>query len=97
MRPMRLARRKAVLLLALLAIAGCATPLSKGKSPLLPPQMSPDSVVLEMFFVRVPFGDPAVNGKLWDEIDEQPLAAGLAGAARAERFPRRAAGRTSAR
>ncbi len=74
---MRLAWRKGVPLLALLAIAGCTTPFSKGKSPLLPPQMSPDSAVLEMFFVRVPFGDPAVNGKLWDEIDEQPLAPDL--------------------
>ncbi|MCE5267856.1 MAG: hypothetical protein LLG00_08215 [Planctomycetaceae bacterium] len=68
------ALRKAVLLLALLAIAGCA-PLSKTtKSPLASPQLSSDSVVLEMFFVRVPFGDAAVNGKLWDQIDEQPLA-----------------------
>ena len=36
--------------------------------------MSADSVVLDMFFVRFPFGDPAVNEKLWDEIDEQPFA-----------------------
>ena len=67
-------RRQAVLLLAVLAIAGCATPLPKAKSPLTPPQMSPDSVVLEMFFVRYPFGDSAVNEKLWQEIDEQCLA-----------------------
>ena len=33
--------------------------------------MSPDSVVLEMFFVRFPFGDPAVNDKLWEAVDEQ--------------------------
>ena len=33
--------------------------------------MSPDSVVLEMFFVRFPFGDPAVNDKLWESVDEQ--------------------------
>ena len=45
--------------------------LHKGKSPLVPASMSPDSVVLEMFFVRFPFGDPAVNEKLWEEIDEQ--------------------------
>ena len=36
--------------------------------------MSPDSVVLEMFFVRFPFGDPAVNEKLWEEIDEQQFS-----------------------
>ena len=39
--------------------------------------MSPDSVVLEMFFVRFPFGDPAVNEKLWEEIDEQQFAPDL--------------------
>jgi len=72
--PMRPDRRHIVLLLAMLAVTGCATPLQKGKSPLLPAQMSPDSVVLEMFFVRFPFGDPAVNEKLWDEIDEQQFA-----------------------
>ncbi len=67
-------RRQIVLLLAVLAIAGCNTPLRKGKSPLMPARMSPDSVVLEMFFVRFPFGDPAVNEKLWEEIDEQQFA-----------------------
>jgi hypothetical protein len=62
------------MLLALLAIAGCTTPLRKGKSPLTPAQMSPDSVVLEFFFVRFPFGDAAVNEKLWEELDEQHFA-----------------------
>lgn len=33
--------------------------------------MLPDSVVLDMFFVRFPFGDPAVNDKLWEQVDEQ--------------------------
>jgi hypothetical protein len=37
-------------------------------------QMSSDSVVLDMFFIRFPFGDPAVNEKLWEEIDEQQFA-----------------------
>ena len=64
-------RRKLVLLLAVLAMAGCTAPLHTGKSPLRPAQMSPDSVVLELFFVRFPFGDPTVNDKLWEEIDEQ--------------------------
>ncbi len=64
--------RREILLLAVLAMSGCATAaLHKGKSPLAPPAMSPDSVVLEMFFVRFPFGDPAVNDKLWGAIDEQ--------------------------
>ena len=64
--------RREILLLAVLAMAGCtATALHKGKSPLCRPSMSPDSVVLEMFFVRFPFGDPGVNDKLWEAIDEQ--------------------------
>lgn len=69
-------RRKFVLLLAVLAIAGCGTtlPMQHGKSPLMPTQMSPDSIVLDMFFVRIPFGDPGVNEKLWKEIDEQQFA-----------------------
>jgi hypothetical protein len=67
-------RRQVVLLLASLAIAGCTTPLRKGKSPLMPVQMWSDSVVLDVFFVRYPFGDPTVNEKLWEEIDEQQFA-----------------------
>jgi hypothetical protein len=68
------ARRQIALLVALLAIAGCSTPLRPAKSPLMPAQMSPDSVVLEMFFVRFPVGDTAANEKLWEEIDEQQFA-----------------------
>jgi hypothetical protein len=53
-------------------MAGCTAPaLHKGKSPLAPSQMSSDSVVFEMFFVRFPFGDSAINDKLWGAIDEQ--------------------------
>jgi hypothetical protein len=70
---MRLARRQLVLLAAL-AIAGCTAPLHKGKSPLMPTQMTPDSVALDIFFVRYPFGDSTVNEKLWEEIDEQHFA-----------------------
>ncbi len=71
-------RRQIVLLLAISAIAGCNGPaLHKGKSPLAPARMSSDSIVLEMFFVRFPFGDPTVNDKLWEEIDEQHFAPDL--------------------
>ncbi len=66
-------------LLAVLAIAGCTKPLIKGKSPLAPPRMSPDSCVLDVFFVRVPFGDPRANDDLWQELDEQCFAADLRG------------------
>jgi hypothetical protein len=33
--------------------------------------MSPDSCVLEIFFVRFPFDDPEINAALWQETDEQ--------------------------
>jgi hypothetical protein len=64
-------------LLALLAITGCTKPLLKNKSPLAPARMSSDSCVLDIFFVRVPFGDPKVNDKLWQELDEQHFPADL--------------------
>ncbi|MEN6405938.1 MAG: hypothetical protein ABFC96_15545 [Thermoguttaceae bacterium] len=70
--------RTIVVLLFALAIAGCNAPIRPlGKSPLTPPQMSPDSIVLEMFFVRFPFGDTAINDKLWKQIDEQPFSSEL--------------------
>ncbi len=69
-------RRQIVALLALLALAGCSS-LRVAKSPLMPTQMSPDSVVLDMFFVRFPFGDATVNEKLWEQIDEQQFAPDL--------------------
>ncbi len=56
---------------------GCHAEIQKCKSPLLPARMSPDSVVLEMFFVRYPFDDTTVNEKLWQEIDEQQFATDL--------------------
>jgi hypothetical protein len=39
--------------------------------------MSPDSCVLEVCFVRFPFGDPEVNQQLWQEVDEQHFPAEL--------------------
>jgi len=61
-----------VLIAVLSALVGCNTPLrTTAKSPLTQAQMSPDSVVLEMFFVRCPFGDETANGGLWKQIDEQ--------------------------
>jgi hypothetical protein len=67
-------RRQGVLLLAVLTLAGCTTPVHKGKSPLAPAQMWSDSVALDVFFVRYPFGDPAVNEKLWEAVDEQQFS-----------------------
>ena len=69
-----------VVLQALLVLAGCATvELEDGDSPLAPLEMPPDSAVLEVFFVRFPFGDAEVNGGLWQEIDEQQLSPDLRG------------------
>ena len=39
--------------------------------------MSPDSVAMDIIFVRVPLGDAEMNGKMWDEIDEQHFPAEL--------------------
>jgi len=56
----------------LLAGSACAPiPTPEGKSPLGRARMSPDSCVLDVFFVRFPLGDDDANGPLWNEIDEQ--------------------------
>ncbi|MDZ7617738.1 MAG: hypothetical protein U1E05_12085 [Patescibacteria group bacterium] len=49
-------------------------PEQKGELPLKPAQMSADSVVVEVFFVRCPVGDNRVNCDLWEEVDEQQFA-----------------------
>lgn len=65
-----------MLVASLLALEGC-TPMRRGKSPLAQPQLAPESVVLEVLFVRFPLGDPGGNLTLWDEVDEQQLPAEL--------------------
>jgi len=45
------------------------------RSPLKPPCMSADAVVLEVFFVRFPMGQPEGNGLLWPEIDQMHVPA----------------------
>lgn len=63
---------------ALLAGAGCRNVAEHiPQSPLKPARMSAESCVLDVFFVRVPFGDSEVNGPLWTEIDEQQLTSDL--------------------
>jgi len=53
-------------------LAGCMTIAHETKkSPLKNTVMPPDSAVLEVFFIRVPFGEPEANQQLWQEIDEQ--------------------------
>jgi hypothetical protein len=61
-----------LLLLMLLALAGCISPIQHGNGDLLKPaQMSPDSSVVDVFIVRLPSADPNVKEKLWETIDEQ--------------------------
>jgi len=62
-------------LLLLATAASCTMVHAPGKSPLAPPQMSPDSVALDIFFVRFPFGREDANGPLWQVVDEQHFSA----------------------
>lgn len=67
-----------LLFLALLAaLLGCERlDLAKGRQNLLrPTQMSPQSVGLEIIFVRCKTDDEALGESLWSEIDEQRLSA----------------------
>ncbi|MDD4270719.1 MAG: hypothetical protein PHO07_05905 [Pirellulales bacterium] len=64
-----------MLLVATLAAAIGCSPIrhQKESSPLSPARMSADSVILDVYFVRCPFGDPVVNEQLWPEVDEQQI------------------------
>ncbi len=63
-----------LVLCALIAAAGCSPFRPKtDRSPLQKPQMSPDSVTLDVFFIRCPFGDSVANEELWQQIDEQQI------------------------
>jgi len=64
------------LAVAAVLAGGCRNlPERVGRSPLKPLRMSPETVVLDVFFVRFPLGDPESNGPLWDELDETPWPA----------------------
>ncbi|MFW6125300.1 MAG: hypothetical protein ACOC46_04060 [Pirellulales bacterium] len=72
-----LARIVAALLL-LSGTSGCRElALRESESPLKPTRMSDDSLVLDVFFIRCPMGDPRLNEALWAEVDEQQLPPGL--------------------
>ena len=60
-----------------LVLAGCTTPQPNKARLLSPTQMSPDSVALEIFLIRLPPGEPGVNARVWDEVDEQHFPAEL--------------------
>ncbi len=74
---MHLARNIAhkLALCTLIAVLGCS-PIrpEKDRSPLSAARMSPDSVTLDVFFVRRPFGDPVTNEELWRDVDEQQIS-----------------------
>ncbi len=58
--------------MVVLAACGCSeVPKRSARQLLRPAQMSPDSVVVDIYFVRFPFGDAEANGDLWAEVDEQ--------------------------
>lgn len=60
-------------LLILVVASSCAVVHNPGKSPLVRPQMSPDSVVLDIFSVRFPMSQEEASQRLWQEVDEQHL------------------------
>lgn len=68
-------------LVILLAMAGCRLidreESSVGHSPLRHAQPSPDSVTLELYWVRFAYGDSTLNEDAWQEIDEGKLPASL--------------------
>jgi hypothetical protein len=75
--PPRLAR---LLLFGLLpCLAGCAwlaPQTNKKPSIFQPAQMTPGSAVVEVLSVRLPPGEPDLDRRIWDEVDEQhfPIA-----------------------
>lgn len=61
------------LLLGLLCLtAGCTHLQAPASSPLAPPQMSNDSVAIDIIFARIPLND-GTSEKIWSDLDEQIL------------------------
>lgn len=70
--------RISILPLAILALVGCTATSRPKSSPLLQPtQMSPNSVALEIFSIRIPASDKELANKVWQEVDEQHFPAEL--------------------
>jgi hypothetical protein len=61
----------------LVVLNSCSTWKEPDAAPFELPatRMSHDSVALEITFVRVPVGEPAINERLWQQVDEQWLPA----------------------
>ena len=66
-----------VLVAGLTTASSCSPLRPEGKSLLGRLQAPPDSVALEIFFIRVPFGQPGANQTLWQQVDEQQLPTDL--------------------
>lgn len=56
-------------------LSACAELPREVRSPLVPARMSPDSVALDIFWVRLPPSAADLESSLWLELDEQHLAA----------------------
>jgi hypothetical protein len=71
--------RTCCVLVASLAAPGCAQLTTQPEHPskLPPARMSPDSVVLEIAFVRLPAADQAAYDAIWNQADEQHFPAEL--------------------
>jgi len=72
--------RNAILSCALMipALGGChlidEQAVVQGHSPLRPARPSPDSVQMEVIWVRCPLNDTEINDTVWQEIDETQVA-----------------------
>ena len=67
----------ALVCLCVVAASGCRLfpddEAGGGNSPLRPARPSPDSVTMEIIWVRFPAGDPQLNDAAWQDIDETQL------------------------
>jgi hypothetical protein len=81
LRMMRFSRQIPLFALAAVGLAagGCRLlddgVTMEGRSPLKSGRPSPDSVALEMMWVRFADGDPLLNDEAWLDIDELPVSA----------------------
>lgn len=65
----------AIVVVAASLAGGCRQVALDGRSLLSEPRMSGDSVVLDLFFVQLPFADERLGEPLWGELDEQKIPA----------------------
>lgn len=72
---MPLPSARLLLLVVATTVAGCTwhAPATNNPPPtiLQPAQMAPGSTVIDIFFIRLPLGEPDLNSRVWEEVDEQ--------------------------